>query len=57
MNIEEKIAKLFAMDNETWLRHANPLSVWTRFTVLPIFILSLWSRVWFGYWLKQQHKK
>ena len=57
MNIEEKIAKLFAVDNETWLRHANPLSVWTRFTVLVIFILSLWSRVWFGYWLKQQHKK
>ncbi len=50
MNIEEKIAKLFAMDNETWFRHANPLSVWTRFTVLPIFILSLWSRAWFGYW-------
>ncbi len=43
MNIEEKIAKLFAMDNETWLRHANPLSVWTRFTVLPILILFLVS--------------
>ncbi len=38
------------MDDETWLRHANPLSVWTRFSCLPLIVLSVWSRVWLGWW-------
>ena len=48
--IEAGIAKLFSMSDETWERHANPWSVWTRFTVLPIIIAAIWSRVWIGPW-------
>ncbi|MEP0911521.1 hypothetical protein NDI45_11410 [Leptolyngbya sp. GB1-A1] len=50
MTVERKIANTFHMDEETWARHANPWSVWTRFTVLPILILVIWSRVWLGWW-------
>ncbi|MEM8780185.1 MAG: DUF6653 family protein [Cyanobacteria bacterium P01_G01_bin.49] len=46
MNIERMIANSFKMDEETWLRHANPWSGITRFTVLPLLILAIWSRVW-----------
>jgi Family of unknown function (DUF6653) len=35
MTIERIIAQMFRMDDATWLRHANPLSVILRFTVLP----------------------
>lgn len=50
MTLERNIANSFQMDERTWLRHANPWSVWTRFTILPLLILAIWSRVWFG-WL------
>ncbi|ADN37531.1 conserved hypothetical protein [Methanolacinia petrolearia DSM 11571] len=50
MTKEQKIASLFAMDDETWERHSNPWSVWTRNTVLPVLIVAFWSRVWLG-WL------
>jgi hypothetical protein len=39
----------FGMSDDVWARHANPWSVWTRFTVLPLVILALWSRVWIGW--------
>ena len=45
---EQKIASLFAMDDETWDRHANPWSVWTRNTCLPLLIIAFWSRIWIG---------
>lgn len=50
MKWEELLASLFVMDEETWERHAHPGSVWSRFTVLPLLILSVWSRVWLGWW-------
>lgn len=50
MTLERKIAASFSMDDPTWARHANPWSVWTRFTVLPLLILAIWSRVWLGWW-------
>jgi hypothetical protein len=28
------------------MRHANPVSVWTRFAVLPLLALAVWSREW-----------
>jgi len=49
MTIGERIAGLFRMDDDTWARHANPWSVWTRTTVLPALILAAWSRVWIGW--------
>jgi hypothetical protein len=35
---------------ETWRRHANPWSVWTRFAAIPPLILAIWSRTWIGWW-------
>ncbi len=48
--IEKVIAKVFSMSDEVWERHANPLSVWTRYSVLPVLVLAFWSRVWLGWW-------
>lgn len=50
MTVGERIAALFRMNESTWQRHANPWSVWTRTTVLPLLILAGWSRVWIGNW-------
>lgn len=38
------------MTNNTWERHANPWSVWTRFSCLPLIVLAVWSREWIDYW-------
>ncbi len=51
MTVERKVAAVFKMSDEAWLRHANSWSGWTRFaTVLPLLILAFWSRVWLGGW-------
>ena len=50
MTLESKIANVFRLTDENWMRHANPWSVWTRYSVLPLIILAFWSRVWIG-WL------
>ena len=50
MDLEQKLASLFRMTDEVWARHANPWSVWTRYFALPVFILSIWSRIWIGWW-------
>ncbi len=41
---------LFRLNDETWKRHANPWSVISRNTALPLLIIAFWSRVWFGWW-------
>lgn len=50
MTLERRIARIFALDDETWLRHASPWSVILRNTALPILILAFWSRLWLGWW-------
>ncbi len=50
VNIEKHISKLFLPDDESWLRHANPWSIWTRFATLPFIVLAVWSRVWLGWY-------
>lgn len=50
MTLERKIAGLFKLTNENWMKHANPWSVWTRYSVLPLIVLAFWSRVWIGWW-------
>lgn len=50
MTVEGKIAKVFRLDDESWMRHANPWSVGTRYSVLPLIVLSFWSRIWLGWW-------
>lgn len=50
MTLERRLAKLFRLNDESWMRHANPVSVWTRYTVLPVIVLAIWSRTWIGHW-------
>lgn len=40
--------RLMGMDEATWARHANPWSCYTRFAILPLLALAVWSRVWIG---------
>ncbi|MGY1641470.1 DUF6653 family protein [Geodermatophilus sp. SYSU D00703] len=47
---DARLARLFGLRGDTWLRHANPVSAWTRFAVLPLLALAVWSRVWLGWW-------
>ena len=49
MTLERKMSKIFKFDDEIWMRHANPWSVFTRFTVFPFLIIAFWSRVWLGW--------
>ncbi len=44
------VARMFGLHGDSWMRHANPASVWTRFAALPMIILSVWSRDWIGWW-------
>lgn len=50
MTLEKGVAGAFSMDEAAWARHANPWSVWTRNTALPLLILAFWSRAWLGWW-------
>ena len=50
MAFEQKISDFFRMTDEVWARHANPWSVWTRYSTLPILVFSVWSRIWIGWW-------
>ena len=44
-------SRLMSMDDATWERHANPLSVWTRvITSLPILLFAVWSIKLIGWW-------
>jgi hypothetical protein len=42
--------RLMAMDDDTWARHCNPWSGWSRVTILPLLVLAAWSRLWIGWW-------
>jgi len=50
MELDKFISRLFLPDDDSWLRHANPWSIWTRFATLPFIILAFWSRVWIGWY-------
>ena len=50
MTLERKLSGLFRLTDENWMKHANPWSVWTRYSVLPIIIVAFWSREWIGLW-------
>nr|WP_205623683.1 DUF6653 family protein [Desulfogranum japonicum] len=32
------------------MKHSNPWSVWTRYSVLPLIVISFWSRALIGWW-------
>ncbi|MGM0478454.1 MAG: DUF6653 family protein [Bacteroidota bacterium] len=50
MTLERKIAKAFNLTHDNWMKHSNPWSVWTRYSVLPIIVFAFWSRIWIGWW-------
>lgn len=50
MTLEAQLAKAFNLQGDNWLKHANPWSVWTRFSTLPFLVLSIWSRTWIGWY-------
>lgn len=50
MTLERKIATLFHLTDANWMKHSNPWSVWTRYSVLPLIVMAFWSRVWIGWW-------
>lgn len=50
MAMEKNIAKAFGLEGESWEKHTNPWSIWTRFATLPFLILAVWSRVWIGWY-------
>jgi len=41
---------IMSMSDETWLRHANPWSGWTRMSALPLVAIAVWSREWIGWY-------
>jgi hypothetical protein len=47
---EKRVAKAFGLDGDHWMQHANAWSVWTRFAVVPMLVVSVWSRDWIGWW-------
>ncbi len=50
MTLEKVLARAFRMDDEARRRHTNPWSVYTRFTMIPLIGLAVWSRVWLHWW-------
>lgn len=48
--LEHRVAHLFGLRGDAWMRHANPLSVWTRFTCVSLLVIAVWSRVWLGWY-------
>ena len=47
---ESRVAKAFGLEGDKWLRHANPASVWTRFAIMPVLAVAIWSYDWIGWW-------
>ena len=50
MSLFRQAERLMSMTDESWARHANPLSVYSRFSTLPLLVLAIWSRAWLGWW-------
>jgi hypothetical protein len=38
------------LSDETWRRHANPWSVWTRYAAFPLLVVAVWSYHAIGWW-------
>lgn len=51
MDIFKLAERSMHMDDAAWRRHANPLSVYSRFTCLPLIVLAIWSHHWIGWWV------
>jgi hypothetical protein len=47
---EKRVARLFGLTGNAWMRHANPLSVWSRFSCVSLIAVAVWSRTWIGWY-------
>jgi hypothetical protein len=47
---EGRVATFFGLRGDAWMRHANPRSVWTRFTCVSLVVVAVWSREWIGWY-------
>ncbi len=45
----ETAQRLMGMSDTVWMRHANPLSGWSRMATTPLLFLAIWSHVWIGW--------
>lgn len=50
MRLDHVINRAMGMDSDKWQRHANPWSVWTRLATIPAFALTVYARIWLGWW-------
>jgi len=50
MSVFDFAASLMGMDEDTWMRYANPASGWSRILTFPFTVASLFSRKWLGWW-------
>lgn len=42
--------RTMGMSEDDWQRHANPQSVYSRISILPLMTVAILSRVWLGWW-------
>ena len=50
MSMDTTLAKAFGLRGESWQRHANPWSVYTRLPIPPLLAAAIWSRHRIGRW-------
>ncbi len=50
MKILNAITQFFGLNDETWMQHSNKWSVWTRFFILPLLAVAIWSHIWIGWY-------
>jgi len=48
--IGSRTAAAFGLDGDTWQRHANPWSVYTRIPIPALFVAAIWTYAWVGWW-------
>lgn len=51
MKIFDFATKIMSMNDEVWLRHANPWSVWTRIPFIFILVPVAYSWKWLGWYI------
>lgn len=49
MDIGSATERMMSMNDDVWLRHANPISGWTRVATGPLWFVAAWSYVWIGW--------
>lgn len=48
--MESRVARLFGLQGDAWMRHANASSVVTRFSCVSLLVIAIWSREWIGWY-------